>query len=127
MNKQPVLKNISPMIPAGSDMEKSIAFYEQKLGFKTVHKEGDPVRMVIVKRDCAEIFLLRNDDRLLAEGTSCCIQVDNIEELYQEFQAKGGEMIHPKGQLHTKPWGMKEFTITDIAGVCITFYEPKNL
>ncbi|OUL23416.1 VOC family protein [Nostoc sp. 106C] len=127
MNKQPVLKNISPLIPAGSDLEKSIAFYEQKLGFKTVHKEGNPVKMAIVKRDFAEIFLLENDDRHLAEGTSFRIQVDNIEQLYEEFQAKGGEIIHPNDQLQTKPWGMKEFAITDIAGVCITFCEPVNL
>ncbi|MBF2008839.1 MAG: VOC family protein [Chlorogloeopsis fritschii C42_A2020_084] len=126
MNKPPVLKNINPMIPAGSDMEVAIAFYEQQLGFTTIHKEGDPVRMAIVQRDGATIFLLQNDDKHLAEWTNFRIFVDGIEQLYAEFQAKGGQMIHPNGKLETKPWGMKEFAVIDPAGVCITFYEPAN-
>ncbi|MBH8555131.1 VOC family protein [Nostocaceae cyanobacterium CENA357] len=126
MSKQPVLKNISPMIPAGNDLEKSIAFYEQQLGFKLIHKEGNPITMAVVKRDFAEIFLLKNDDQHLAEWTTFRIQVDGIEQLYQEFQAHGGHITHPNGQLQTKPWGMKEFAIIDVAGVCITFCEPEN-
>jgi uncharacterized glyoxalase superfamily protein PhnB len=123
MNEQPVLGNISPLIPAGGDMEKAIAFYEQQLGFTTIHKEGNPIRMAIVKRDSAEIFLVKNDYKHLAESTSFRIQVNGIEQLYEEFQAKGGEIIHPNGKLETKPWGPKEFVVIDPAGVCITFYE----
>jgi uncharacterized glyoxalase superfamily protein PhnB len=123
MNEQPVLGNISPLIPAGGDMEKAIAFYEQQLGFTTIHKEGNPIRMAIVKRDSAEIFLVKNGDKHLAESTSFRIQVNGIEQLYEEFQAKGGQMIHPNGKLETKPWGLKEFVVIDPAGVCITFYE----
>lgn len=126
MNKLPVLRNISPIIPAGSDMEKSIAFYEQQLGFTTIYKEGEPVTMAIVKRDSAEIFLQKNDDTHLAEWTTFRIQVDHVEQLYEEFQTKGGQMIHPNGKLQTKPWGAKEFAIIDPAGVCITFYEPQS-
>ncbi len=122
----PVLKNVSPIIPAGHDMERALAFYEQQLGFTTVHKEGTPVTMAIVERDSVRIFLQKNDDRHLAEWTTFRIQVDHIEQLYEEFQAKGGGMIHPNGKLQTKPWGTKEFAILDPAGVCITFYEPEN-
>ncbi|MFH7024584.1 MAG: VOC family protein [Heteroscytonema crispum UTEX LB 1556] len=125
MDKHPILGNISPLIPAGGDMEKAIAFYEQ-LGFKKIHQEGNPVKMAIVKGDRAEIFLLKNDDKHLAEGTTFRIQVNGVEQLDREFQSKGGQMIHPNGHLSTKPWGMKEFAIVDIAGVCITFYEPAN-
>ena len=126
MDKQPVLGNISPLIPAGSDVEKAIAFYEQQLGFTTIHKEGDPIRMAIVKRDSAEIFLVKNEYKHLPKETTFRIQVAHIEQLYEEFQAKGGEMIHPNGKLETKPWGVKEFEVIDPAGVCITFYEPDS-
>lgn len=121
-----MLGNISPIIPAGGDMEKALAFYEQQLGFTTTYKEGDPVTMAIVKRDSAEIFLQKNDDKHLAEWTTFRIQVEHIEQLYQELQAQGGGMIHPNGKLQAKPWGAKEFAVSDPAGVCITFYEfPK--
>ena len=34
MNQQPFLSSISPLIPGGEDLEKTVVFYEQKLGFK---------------------------------------------------------------------------------------------
>ncbi|MBW4513544.1 MAG: VOC family protein [Scytonematopsis contorta HA4267-MV1] len=121
-----MLKNISPLIPAGNDVEISVAFYEQKLGFTAIHKEGNPVRMAIVKRDTAEIFLVQNDYQQLAESISFRILVDNIEQLYQEISAKSEQVIHPNGKLANKPWGVKEFVILDPVGVCITFYEPTS-
>jgi uncharacterized glyoxalase superfamily protein PhnB len=125
MNTQPKLGNISPFIPAGQDVEKAIAFYEQQFGFTTAYREGEPVTMAIVKRDSAQIFLQQNDDKHLAEWTTFRIQVEHIEQLYEEFQAKGGTMIHPNGKLQTQPWGTKEFTVLDPARVCITFYESQ--
>jgi uncharacterized glyoxalase superfamily protein PhnB len=123
MSNQIALGNISPMIPAGNDVAGAIAFYEEQLGFKTIYTEGDPVTLAIVKRDAAEIFLYQNDDKHLAEWTTFRIQVENIEPLYEEFQAKGGAMLHPNGELKIQPWGAKEFAILDVVGVCITFYE----
>lgn len=121
--KPPILGKISPIIPAGDDVEKAIAFYEEQLGFTVLYQEGQPITLALVQRDAAEIFLQKNADQHLAEWTTFRIEVQQIEALYQELQAKGGRMIHPKGQLELKPWGMKEFVILDPAGVAITFYE----
>jgi uncharacterized glyoxalase superfamily protein PhnB len=126
MNQQPILENISPIIPAGEDIAKTILFYEQKLGFKTIHTEGKPVSMAVVQRDAAKIFLQKNDDKHLAENTRYLIQVTHIEQLYAELLAKGEGIIHPNGHLETKPWGLKEITVIDPAGVCITFYQVAN-
>ena len=90
--------------------------------FVTIYETGTPTEMAIVKRDAVEIFLCKNDDRYVAEQTSFRIQVQHVEALYAEYQAQG--VIHPNGQLATKPWGTQEFAILDPAGVCITFYEP---
>lgn len=123
MNNPPQIGSISPLIPAGDDLEKAIEFYEQKLGFTTIHKEGDPIRMAIVKRDSAEIFLVKSDYHDLAKEISLRLQVTGIEQLYQELETKGDDIIHPNGKLETKPWGPKEFSVIDLAGVCLTFYE----
>ena len=71
----PVLGNLSPLIPAGSDVEATLAFYVHKLGFTTIHKDGEPTEMAIIQRDAVEIFLCRNDDRYVAEQTSFRIHV----------------------------------------------------
>ena len=122
MPTAPVLGKLSPLIPAGSDVEASLAFYVQHLGFTTKYKQGEPTAMAIIQRDAVEIFLCRNADRYVAEQTSCRIHVQHVEQLYREYQAQG--VIHPNGQLTMKPWGTQEFAILDPAGVCITFYEP---
>ena len=123
MSKTPLLKSISPLIPGGQDLKATVDFYEQQLGFKCIHKEGDPIYMAIVQRDLTQIFLIQQEDKHLAQGTSLRIQVEAIESLYQEFQDKGGAMIHPNGKLEKKPWGVNEFVVLDPMGVCITFYE----
>ena len=122
MDNSPKLKNLSPLIPAGKDVEKSIAFYE-KLGFTTTHTEGKPLKMAIVERDEIQIFLVQNDYKHLAEETSLRIRVEGIEQLYEEFLTKGEDIIHTDGKLEAKPWGCKEFVVLDKAGVCITFYD----
>lgn len=118
----PILGNLSPLIPAGSDVDATLAFYTQKLGFTSRYTQGEPTEMAIVARDTVEIFLCRNDDRYIAEQTSFRIHVQHVEQLYAEYQAQG--VIHPNGQLATTPWRTQEFAILDPAGVCITFYEP---
>ena len=121
-NNLPKLKSLSPLIPAGKEVETAIEFYE-KLGFKTTHTEGKPLKMAIVERDDIQIFLVQNDYQHLAEETSLRIRVEGIEQLYEEFLAKGDDIIHPNGKLEAKPWGCKEFVVLDKAGVCITFYD----
>ncbi len=79
--------------------------------------------MAIVQRDNVQIFLLKKEDRQIAEETSLRISVNNIEQLYEELKAKEGEIIHPEGKLETKPWGVKEFVVLDPMGVCLTFCE----
>lgn len=127
MSQTTFLNSVSPLIPGGEDLEKTVVFYEQQLGFKRIHQEGDPIYMALVERDGVQIFLLKNENRHLAQETSIRINVHQIEQLYAEFQTKEGTIIHSKGQLETKPWGMKEFVVIDLAGVCLTFCEPANL
>ena len=123
MNQQPFLSSISPLIPGGEDLEQTVVFYEQKLGFKPIHTEGNPIYMGYVQRDNVQIFLLKKEDRQVAKEMSLRISVNQIEQLYEELQAKE-EIIHPEGKLETKPWGVKEFVVLDPMGVCLTFCEP---
>lgn len=125
MQQQPFLSSISPLIPGGENLEKTVVFYEQKLGFKRIHQEGNPIYMAIVQRDSVQIFLLKKEAKQVAEETSLRISVNKIEQLYQELEARG-EIIHPEGKLETKPWGVKEFVVLDPMGVCLTFCELVN-
>ena len=124
MNQTVSLNSINPLIPGGENLEQTVIFYEQQLGFKRIHQEGDPIYMAIVKRDSIQIFLVQKEHMSLAE-INLRINVNQIEKLYAEFQAKG-KIIHPDGKLETKPWGMKEFIVVDPTGVSLTFCEPNK-
>lgn len=126
MSQATSLNSLSPLIPGGEDLEKTVVFYEQQLGFRRIHQEGDPIYMALVARDGVQIFLIKKEDKHLAEETSLRINVHQIENLYAEFQAKNEKIIDVAGQLETKPWGIKEFVVKDLAGVCLTFCEPVN-
>lgn len=116
----PVLGKLSPLIPSGDDVDTVIEFYEKKLGFTTRYKEGSPTNMAIIERGDVEILLNRNDDQHLADNTSFRIQVEGVDQLYAEYRSCGVEKMNT---LDIKPWGTKEFSVIDPAGVCIAFYE----
>ena len=117
------LKSLIPITPAGDDVDAVIAFYETALGFTLQFKTGDPTDMAIIQRDDIRMMLQRNTDQHLANQTAFRIEVSRIALLYAECIARGGKAIHPNGKLQDKPWGSREFSIIDPAGVCITFFE----
>lgn len=120
MSSSPTLGPIHPLVPAGEDLEPAIAFYEQKLGFKVIHREGDPLRLAIVQRDMAVIYLCKNSYQNLGSPTSIRIQVNEIDQLFAEYEAKDNSIVQEK--LAQKPWGPKEFVVTDPVGGYLTFF-----
>ena len=106
---------LTPLCPA-KDEAVAIAFYVNKLGFKDNGYGG-------VRRGEIEILFYQTDDKQLAEWTSFRIEVEDIGSLYEEYTLQ--EVIHPNGSLTKKPWGLLEFSIIDLNGVCITFFEKE--
>ncbi|NDJ19308.1 VOC family protein [Myxacorys almedinensis] len=129
MPSAPILKKVCPFIPSGEDLSATIAFYEQKLGFKKQWQDSDHPELALISRDEIEIFLQKNPDPAIAEWTLLRIEVNGIAALYQEYLSLSGfgeggrSLIHPDGALERKAWGSQEFSVLDPNGVCITFYE----
>ena len=98
------------------DLEKSIGFYRDVLGF-TIHEIGDPGWRIFAKDNC----------RIMAGHCPDAIQpnelgdhsyfgyfvVDDVDEYYDTVTSKGVEVIKP---LKSEPWGMREFGIRTIDG-----------
>ena len=129
-NSTPVFGKLTPMIPAGKDMQAALAFYEQKLGFMATYK-ADDLSMVILRRSAVEIILQDHDDPHTASQTSFRIELSGVDALYAEYQAQSIAPFHQGdgaglGSLKLTPWGTREFAVRDLAGVCITFYENQS-
>lgn len=129
-NSSPALGRLTPLLPAGDDMQAALDFYEHTLGFTVTFKQAD-LSLAILRRSDAEIMLVNTDDPHTASQTSLRIQTADVDALYNEYQAQaipafelgGGAGL---GTLRATPWGTREFAVRDLAGVCITFYQDQR-
>jgi catechol 2,3-dioxygenase-like lactoylglutathione lyase family enzyme len=111
-----LFRGLTPLSPS-KDVEKTVKFYVEILGFRDNGHGG-------VIRGDVEILFYQTNDQKLAEWTSFRIHVNGVEELYEAYQSAG--VIHTNGTLAMKPWGSLEFSIIDQDGVCITFFEKRE-
>ena len=110
-----ILQRAVPVL-ASIDLEATQQFYEERLGFAPVNRYPG---YAIVVRDGVQIHFWLTTDPELPKVTSCRIDVEGVDALYEEFQAAG--VVHPNGPLGDKPWGMREFAVVDGDGNLITF------
>lgn len=102
---------------ASLNIEESLTFFE-RLGFSRKVARAD---YGVAERDGVAIHFWRCEDARIPSETGCRIAVAGIDELFETFSKLG--VIHPKGQLETKPWGQREFSILDKHGNLVTFQQ----
>ena len=78
-SSSPTLLSVSPIIPGGSDLDATLNFYEQKMGFKIVYRDATPATFAVVRRDEATVLLQKSDDKHWADQTSFRIAVRNVD------------------------------------------------
>ena len=122
-----------------TDMQRSLQYYVELLGFTRAWECGSPVTQTAVARDQVEIILVQRDCRggggqavdLEAEGDprqvdpergsqgAVYIAVDQIDALYQLFSLR--LKIH--SPLVRRDYGMREFEVLDPDGNQLVFAE----
>lgn len=132
------IKKTIPALPV-VNMKVSCDFYKTKLGFTIRHQEDT---FAIAVRDDIEIHLWQSCDRswiwrsiflvlkpvwtgaesFLAGTASCRIEVQGIEELFNEYK-KAGVLHSPDTKVEEQYWGHREFAAVDNYSNLLTFYE----
>jgi len=112
------LSRIAPEIPV-SDLHAAIQYYEQKLGFRTVMEMPDRA-YAILERDDVAVHLFRTDTRHYSP-VAVHIFTNELEELHAELQQRGAGVLQGIVQ---KPWGNRDFRVSDGSGNEIKFTEP---
>lgn len=118
MNRQHHLLRGIPVL-ASLNIKDTVDFYRTKLGFNKIGYLDD--NYAVISRDKFVVYFWKFDDKIHPENTSCYIDVENIDLLYNEL--KSFNVIHPNGKLEDKPYGMREFAILDNNGNMIKFGE----
>ncbi|HEY1659295.1 MAG TPA: VOC family protein [Candidatus Sulfotelmatobacter sp.] len=115
-------KRISPML-AAADMEETVAFYEQVLGFSPSMKTAD---YSILQRDGQTIHFMKAASQHVMDcvrgHTEIYIEVSGIRELWEHVKTFQGR--YRIRELFEREYGMTEFHIEDPNGCLIFVGEP---
>src|SRR5579864_6877960 len=111
------LSRIAPEIPV-SNLREAIEYYEQKLGFRVVMEMpgGD---YAIMERDDIAIHLFEDDTRSHSP-VGMHIFTHQLDELHAELHERGASFSQA---ILRKPWGNRDFRVTDHSGNEIKFTE----
>lgn len=132
------MKKTIPALPV-QDINVSIDFYSNKFGFTVRHHDEG---FAIIVRDEVEIHLWKSGDNtwktkgaslavnpicsgaesFLAGTASCRIEVQDIDELFEEYKRQG-VIYNPDTVVEEQPWGDREFPALDHHRNLLTFYE----
>lgn len=114
-----MLKSVCPKLPMRNKTETK-NFYINLLNFEEINDYGD---YLLLKKDEVEIHFFEFKELNPPENYGMIyFRVSKIEELYKTF-IENGVSIHPNGNLETKHWQQKEFSILDPDCNLLTFGE----
>lgn len=116
----PKFESAIPVLPS-LNIERSLEFYSSKLGCSEVQNYSNEYG--VVARDGIAIHFWSCNDPEIPKSASCRVKVQGVDELYDELRVHG--IVHEKGALADKPWGVKEFAVVDCDGNLLTFFEFK--
>jgi catechol 2,3-dioxygenase-like lactoylglutathione lyase family enzyme len=132
----PKLVSIMPAVPV-RNLDASLAFYRDKLGFTVRHREQGGA---IIVRDATERHLTQLDDEswktrpdflsrpvktgaesFLPGTASYRIGVDDVRLLHEECVAMG--IVSPNAPLREQWWGDVDFGVLDVDRNLVTFFQ----
>ncbi len=124
------LSDASPSLTV-NDLEKSLAWYRDVLGFAVEETWKDAGKVVGVSLRAGEVsFMIGQDDwkkgrdRKKGDGFRMfCMTKKNIDDLAARIKAKGGRLDQGPTD---EPWGVRDISLTDPDGFKITIAAKKR-
>jgi catechol 2,3-dioxygenase-like lactoylglutathione lyase family enzyme len=103
------------------DIAPAVAFYRETLGFSVVSSDETTA---VVKRDDAQLGLVRKPDHRPEEAGSCCFAVDDLGAVRRELAGRGLDL----GGIDTQEWGGKKYRVFFLReaenGYCYCLSQP---
>jgi catechol 2,3-dioxygenase-like lactoylglutathione lyase family enzyme len=109
----PVFYSSVPQL-ACRDLDESVAYYRDILGFDLLWERDEPVPSACMIRDHVRIFL-SSDPELASRvrGQEFVLFVDEVDRLYEEHLELGAEII---SDIHEQPDGFRGYALRDCNG-----------
>jgi uncharacterized glyoxalase superfamily protein PhnB len=121
----PKIHSAAPVIGT-DDIERSLCYYIDVLGFSFDFKYGDPTVYAGVKSDQAEIYFCDSpvQAHIVKENNlapKIFIWVADAQRLFEEHVDNGAEVFEP---IADRPWGARQYVIREINGYHLKFAQP---
>ena len=103
-----------------SDLQNSIEFYTNKLGFEKTFEWGEPMYYAVVKQGGVGIHLTKRSDggRASKYHRALYIFVNDIDKVYKRCKDQKVKIVN---DMEARDYKMKDFDIEDPDGFIITF------
>jgi len=116
--KNPKFEAVTPRLPV-TDVERALAFYVDRLGFKLGWKWGSPITHGNVCRDSISLDLISMPQGRC--GTAMAyIQLSGVDAYFSELKGRNLDLMPPED----RPYGMRDFEVVDLDGNRLAFGEP---
>lgn len=118
MSSFPKFSHAATVLPV-SDLERSLAFYTNKLGFNNTFTWGEPASYAVLKKEDISVHLSLGPR--VHPGTDHCtlyVFVDDVAAVHQHCVQEGISILTPPGE---RDYAMNDFDITDPDGYILTF------
>ena len=109
------------------DIEASVAFWRERVGFESDAIHGDPPNFAMPTRDGVTVMLVQvgagtepplPNWRVVDKANQVYVWIDDARELYEELQARGAPIDFT---IYDTPWGTREFGIQDLDEYDVAF------
>ena len=112
----------STAIFASSDIEATLSYYKDVLGFESTWTWGDPpVFGSASKGGVTVTFELQPELAAKVRGHPHGIKVADADELYRLHRSRGAHVV---SDIEDKPWGVREYVVEDLNGYHLRFSGP---
>jgi uncharacterized glyoxalase superfamily protein PhnB len=118
-----MIRQIAPVFFA-LDLGRTLAWYNDKLGFECLGRWQDPPVYAIVARDQHAIHFrcadppAPNPDKYADELLDAYFSIEDADALHAEFASKGVAFAR---DLANTPWNAREFVVKDCDGRLLAF------
>jgi catechol 2,3-dioxygenase-like lactoylglutathione lyase family enzyme len=111
---------------ATDDIDKTLAYYTEVLGFEFDFKYGEPPVYAGVTSGQVEVYFthdpyLANTLREKNLNPDVFFNVPDADSLFEAHKNNGAEIIET---VSDRPWGLRQYVIRDINGYHLKFAQP---
>lgn len=119
VKETPLFSHAAPVFPV-TDVNATIHYYEEKLGFTCSFTYGEPVTYAVVQRGGVSIHLTAREDQYLPSSrhTALWIFVEDVNKVYAELHTRDIRIVN---DIADRDYGMRDFDIRDLNGFILTF------